>query len=163
MTALLPLTRSAVMVTDPPPAPTLIGKCSQAPLLNAFVSATVLVVDPSLTVSEKMIVYPTREPDWQLLEAMFTSQQPGAWFGPERRAKGWRFIELLGKVTKQQAFEELPQGIQQNISSAAAELVRDTRFKQFTDSLAAAFHPVVYRDRIAGLPWPVPPPLDVGR
>ena len=120
-------------------------------------------VDPSLTVTEKLVVYPTREPDWQLLEAMFTSQQPGAWFGPERRAKGWRFIEMLGKATKQQAFEELPQGIQQNISNGAAELVRDARFKQFTDSLAAAFHPVVYRDRIAGLPWPVPPPLDVGR
>ena len=49
-TALAPATRSTVTRTEPP-APTLTGKCIQAPALKSVVIATVLVVVPSLTVT----------------------------------------------------------------------------------------------------------------
>jgi len=112
-------------------------------------------VDPSLEVKETTIKFPNDDQEWQVLAAMFTREQPGSWYGPEQRAKGWRFIQLLDKQMSEQKFEELPQGLQQNIASSAGELARDARFNQFTDSLSAAFHPVVDRARIAKLPWPV--------
>ena len=112
-------------------------------------------VDPSLEVKEATIKFPNDDQEWQVLAAMFTREQPGSWYGPEQRAKGWRFIQLLDKQMNEQKFEELPQGLQQNIASSAGELARDARFNQFTDSLSAAFHPVVDRARIAKLPWPV--------
>jgi hypothetical protein len=112
-------------------------------------------VDPSLEASETTVKYPNDDPNWQVLAAMFTQQQPGSWYGPEQQPKGWRFIQLLDKQMSEQKFEELPQGLQQNIAGSAGELARDARFNQFTDSLATAFHPVVDRALVAKLPWPV--------
>ena len=112
-------------------------------------------LDPALKVTETTVHYPTNDPEWSVLTAMFTQQEPGAWLGPEQRPKGWRFIQLLDKQMGEQKFEELPQALQQNIASSAGELARDARFNQFTDSLATAFHPIVDRALIAKLPWPV--------
>jgi parvulin-like peptidyl-prolyl isomerase len=112
-------------------------------------------VDPALKVTETTIHYPNTDPDWTTLTAMFTQQQAGAWYGPEKRAKGWRFIQLLDKQMGEQKFEDLPPPLQQNIAGSAGELARDERFNVFTDSLATAFHPVVDRELIAKLAWPV--------
>jgi hypothetical protein len=120
-------------------------------------------VDASLAVIEIAVHYPNAEPEWQLLQAMFTSQPAGMWMGPEKRGERWRILQILRKVTTEQKFEELPPGLQQNITGSAGELARDARFNQFTDSLAAALHPIVDHGRIARLPWPVPEPVDVGR
>jgi len=113
-------------------------------------------VDPALKVTETTVQYPTNDPEWSALAAMFTQQQVGAWIGPAPRPKGWRFMQLLDKQMGEQAFEDLPQSLQQNIAGSAGELARDQRFNEFTDSLATAFHPVVDRALIARLPWPVP-------
>ncbi len=45
-----PATRLTVTSTEPP-APTLTGKCIQAPVLKSVVIAIVLVVVPSLTIT----------------------------------------------------------------------------------------------------------------
>jgi len=120
-------------------------------------------VNPPLAVTERAVPYPNADPEWSPFRAMFTQQEPGTWFGPERRPGGWRLIQLVGKATSEQAFEDLPQALQQNIAGNAAELARDARFKQFMDSLSAALHPIVDHALAARLPWPPPPPLDVGR
>lgn len=113
-------------------------------------------VDPSLTVSDTTVHYPNDDAGWNTLVAMFTQMQPGAWYGPEPLARGWRVMQMVDKTVIQQAFEDLPPATQQNIASSAAELARDARFRQFTDSLARAYMPVVDRPLLAKLPWPVP-------
>ena len=101
------------------------------------------------------VKYPNPDPAWEVFVAMFTQQQPGAVFGPEKRATDWRMIQLLDKTMAQQQWEEIPEGLRQNIAASASELARDQRFQQYTDSLAAVFKPRVHEDRIAKLPWPV--------
>jgi hypothetical protein len=113
-------------------------------------------VDPALKVTETTVKFPSSDPDWTAFAGLFSQQQPGEWFGPQPRPKGYRIIQLLDKQMGEQAFEELPASVQQNIAGSAGELARDQRFNVFTDSLAKAFHPIVDHDLIAKLPWPVP-------
>jgi parvulin-like peptidyl-prolyl isomerase len=113
-------------------------------------------VDPALKVTETTVKFPSDDPQWSTLGPMLTQAQAGAWYGPEPRPKGYRFIQLLDKQMSEQQFEELPQSVQQNIAGSASELARDQRFNVFTDSLSKAYHPVVDHDLIAKLPWPVP-------
>ena len=113
-------------------------------------------VDASLKVTETTVKFPNDDPDWTAFTGLFSQQQPGEWFGPQTRPKGYRIIQLLDKQMGEQAFEELPASVQQNIAGSAGELARDQRFNVFTDSLAKALHPVVDHDLIAKLPWPVP-------
>jgi hypothetical protein len=114
-------------------------------------------VDSSHKPQPVTITFPNPDPAWEVFVAMFTQQRPGAWFGPEKRANDWRIIQLLDKTMAQQQWEELPEGLRQNIAASASELARDQRFQVYTDSLAAAFKPRVHEDRIAKLPWPVQP------
>ena len=120
-------------------------------------------VDPALEVKQTIVLYPRDEATWGNFQAMFTSQPTGFWFGPEKLGSGWRLLQLVRKTTLEQPFDALPAGLQKSIAGNAGELARDARFNQFTDSLAAAFHPIVDRELAAKLPWPPPPPLDVGR
>lgn len=103
------------------------------------------------------IDYPNPDPAWEVFVAMFTQQQPGAVFGPEKRPTDWRMIQLLDKTMAQQQWEDIPEGLRQNIAASASELARDMRFQQYTDSLATVFKPRVHEARIAKLPWPVAP------
>ena len=120
-------------------------------------------VDASLNVTLLTVHYPSTDPAWTALLPVFTTLQPGAWYGPVRGPKGWRVIELLDKMTSEEQFADLPQGVQQNIAGSAGDLARDQRFKEFTDSLAAALHPVRDQALIAKLPWPVVANLETGR
>ena len=54
---------------------------------------------------------------------------------------------MVDKTVIQQKFEQLPPATQQNITSSAAELARDARFQQFSDSLVQAYKPTVDRWR----------------
>jgi parvulin-like peptidyl-prolyl isomerase len=120
-------------------------------------------VEPSLTVSQTTVPYPNDDPAWSAMQALFTQMQTGAWFGPEPTPNGYRIIQLVNKTLSGQEFEQLPEGLRQNIIASAADLAREGRFQDFTDSLAREYKPVVRRDLVARLPWPVLPPLDVGR
>jgi parvulin-like peptidyl-prolyl isomerase len=120
-------------------------------------------VDAALVVRDSTVHYPNNDPGWNALIAMFTQMQPGAWYGPEPVAGGWRIIQMVDKNVVQQAFEDLPPATQQNITSSAAELARDARFRQFTDSLAQAYMPVIDRTVVAKLPWPVRAPGTAGQ
>jgi parvulin-like peptidyl-prolyl isomerase len=113
-------------------------------------------VDPALKVTETTVKYPNTDADWTSFTGLFVQLQPGAWYGPQQRPNGYRFLQLLDKQMGEQEFEELPQSVQQNIAGSAGELARDQRFNVFTDSLSRAYHPVVDHALIARLPWPVP-------
>ena len=113
-------------------------------------------VDPALAVTETTVKFPNDDPDWTAFTGLFSQQQPGEWFGPQKRPNGYRIIQLLDKQMVEQQFEDLPASTQQNIAGSAGELARDQRFNVFTDSLAKAYHPVVDHALIAQLPWPVP-------
>jgi len=157
----LDMARVALLeVTDSTFAERVQKQHSSSPMLADAAKA----VDPSLKVTVQDVHYPSTDANWQVLQAMFTSQQPGAWYGPERTPKGWRFLQLVDKQMSEEKFEELPQGLQQNIAGAASELARDQRFNEYTDSLKTAFRPVVDTAAIARMPWPVPQPVaDGGR
>ncbi len=120
-------------------------------------------VDAALTVSQPTVNYPNDDPAWGSMLALFTQMQPGAWFGPERTANGYRLLQLVNKSVNTLTFEQLPEAARQNIIASAAELARASRFEAYTDSLARAYKPLIRRDLIARLPWPVPSPLAVGR
>jgi hypothetical protein len=128
------------------------------------------LVDASLTVQDTTVHYPNNDSGWNALVAMFTQMQPGAWYGPEPladpsggRAPRWRILQMVDKTVVQQAFEDLPPAMQQNIAGSAAELARDARFRQFSDSLARSYLPVLDRPLLAKLPWPVTLAPDAGR
>jgi hypothetical protein len=121
------------------------------------------LVDPSLTVSEITVKYPNNDVEWNTMLAMFTQMQPGSWFGPESTPKGWRVLQLVNKSVAQQSFDQLPEGLRQNIAGSAGDLARDARFRAFTDSLSQAYLPRVNRALVARVAWPARPPLDVGR
>ena len=120
-------------------------------------------VDPTLVVVDTTVRYPNTDPAWNAMLAMFTQMQPGAWYGPEPQAHGWRVLQLVNKIIVQQAFEELPPATQQNIASSAGELARDARFQQFTDSLKNAYKPQINRELLAKVPWPIPVLSDASR
>lgn len=121
------------------------------------------LVDPTLVVGDTTVHYPNGDQGWNLLLATFTRMQPGAWYGPEPVANGWRVIQLIEKSVEQQSFESLPAATQQNIVSSAGELARDLRFQQFSDSLTKAYLPQVDEKLLAKLPWPVKAPSAAGR
>jgi parvulin-like peptidyl-prolyl isomerase len=120
-------------------------------------------VDAALHVALVTVSYPTTDGTWTSLEPVLSQLQAGAWYGPVRSAGQWRLLEVLDKLTSEVKFEDLPQGVQQNIAGSAGDLARDQRFKEFTDSLAGALHPVRDQALIATLPWPVVPDVLGGR
>ena len=139
------------------PDSTLIMRVAREGGLRGPLAAAVQKADPAQSVTETEVLYPSDDPAWAGLQGMFQQQQPGVWFGPEKTATGWRILQLVDKTMAQQQFEELPASVQQSIAGSASEIVRDTRFKQYTDSLAAAFKPRQNQAVIAKLPWPMRP------
>lgn len=113
--------------------------------------------DPPGAYVEQDVAFPNPDPAWEVFVAMFTQQTIGEMFGPEKRATDWRMIQLLDKTMGQQQWDDLPEGLRQNIAASASELARDQRFQQYTDSLATEFKPRVHEARIAKLPWPMEP------
>lgn len=130
--------------------------------LSGSLTEAVKRLNTSEKVAELDIPFPNPDPSWEVFTAMFTQQQPGAVFGPEKRANDWRIIQLLDKTMAQQQWEDLPEPIRQNIAASAGELARDQRFKEYTDSLASVFKPRMHEARIAKLPWPILPESDTG-
>ena len=55
------------------------------------------------------------------------------------------------------AFARLDPNIQQALQNEAVEFARERQLRGLTDALALRLKPVVYRDRLKPIPWPVPP------
>lgn len=111
-------------------------------------------VDPSLVVHEARIKNPMEEPEWQRLAALFTQMAVGGMAGPEAVPGGYRILQILDKRMVQQSLEQIPPSEQQNVLSAAAEMVRDDRFRFFADSLFKAYQPYVDRAAIQRIAIP---------
>jgi len=106
---------------------------------------------------EVEVRFPDPGPEWSVFEALFTQQKPGDRFGPAKTPQGWRIFQMLDKKTVQQQWDEIPEALRQNIAGSANELARDQRFREFTDSLAAAYSVRVDTALVARLRWPARP------
>lgn len=123
----------------------------------------VAMKDASLTAQAERVTFPTADPRWSLLEAMFIRMKPGEWAGPDRVEGGWRLVALVDKRQTSQDFEKLPPPLQENLRRAAEELKRDRYFVAFADSVQRAVGVQRFERRLAAIPWPVPPPLGATR
>jgi parvulin-like peptidyl-prolyl isomerase len=103
--------------------------------------------------------FPDPGPDWSVYEALFTQQKPGDRFGPFKTPQTWRIFQMLDKQTAQQQWDEIPEALRQNIAGSANELARDQRFREFTDSLSAAYAVRVDSALVARLRWPARPAM----
>jgi peptidyl-prolyl cis-trans isomerase C len=64
---------------------------------------------------------------------------------------------LLGKDGAPIEYAKLDPNIQQALQNEALEFARERKLKELTDALALQLKPVVYKERLKPLPWPVPP------
>ena len=108
--------------------------------------------------TERVVTYPSDDPQWAMYENAFLQQPIGMWIGPLRTESGWRIMQVVDKQVVQQKWEDLPDAVRQNISASAGELARDQRFRMFTDSLATAYNVRVDQGLVAKLRWPEPVP-----
>ena len=109
-------------------------------------------------VTDLVVSFPNEDPQWQMYENVLNQQPAGMWLGPVPTANGWRVMQVVDKQVSQQKWEDLPEAVKQNIAGSASELARDERFRQFTDSLATAYHVHVDQSLVAKLRWPAAPP-----
>jgi hypothetical protein len=65
--------------------------------------------------------------------------------------------QLLGKDGAPIAYAKLDPNIQQALQNEALESARERRLKELTDALTLQWKPVLYKDRLKRIPWPVPP------
>jgi len=65
--------------------------------------------------------------------------------------------QLLGKDGAPIEYAKLDPNIQRALQNEALEFARERRLKELTDALALQLKPVVYKDRLKLIPWPVPP------
>jgi peptidyl-prolyl cis-trans isomerase C len=65
--------------------------------------------------------------------------------------------QLLGKDGAPIEYAKLDPNIQQALQNEALEFARERRLKELTDALALQLKPVIYKDRLKPIPWPVPP------
>jgi hypothetical protein len=70
--------------------------------------------------------------------------------------------QLVGKDGVPLEYAKLDPNIQQALQAEAVEFARERRLKQLTDSLQLRLKPVVHRERLQRIPWPVPP-VEPGR
>jgi peptidyl-prolyl cis-trans isomerase C len=65
--------------------------------------------------------------------------------------------QLLGKDGAPLEYAKLDPNIQQALQGEAIEFARERRLNELTDALALRLKPVIYKDRLKRIPWPVPP------
>ncbi|HVP15723.1 MAG TPA: peptidylprolyl isomerase, partial [Terriglobales bacterium] len=108
-------------------------------------------------VSETAVSYPTNDPIWKVLESSFLRMEPGQSEGPFARGRGtWIVVQLVDKTVLPMAWETVDPGTRQALQGEAAELKREARLNQVTDSLRTVYRPVIYSKRLKSIPWPVP-------
>ena len=65
--------------------------------------------------------------------------------------------QLLGKNGTPMEYAKLDPGIQKALQNEALEFARERRLKELMDTLERQSKPVVHRERLKRIPWPVPP------
>jgi hypothetical protein len=114
-------------------------------------------VAPGALVLERAVHFPSNEPTWNMLRPMIIEMNPHDYRGPYPVNGQWLVVQLLSKDQGAQTFEGLPPQIQDYLRNAAAEQARERRLGELTESLRRTLRPVIHKDRLARVPWPVPP------
>ena len=65
--------------------------------------------------------------------------------------------QLPGKDGAPLEYAKLDPNIQRALQNEALEFARERRLKELTDALTLQLKPVVYKERLKRIPWPVPP------
>jgi peptidyl-prolyl cis-trans isomerase C len=74
------------------------------------------------------------------------------------QAAYWRHAsQLPGKDGVPLEYAKLDPNIRRALQNEALDFARERRLREVTDAVALRLKPVVYRDRLKRLPWPVPP------
>jgi peptidyl-prolyl cis-trans isomerase C len=68
-----------------------------------------------------------------------------------------RAAQLVGKDGVPLEYAKLEPGVKQMLEAEALELRREQKLKELTDALRLQSKPVIHRERLAKIPWPVPP------
>lgn len=74
-----------------------------------------------------------------------------------RAAYARHVADLVGPDGKPIEYAKVDAQVRQALEFEAAEMKREQRLVQVTESLRAQVKPVVYQDRLKRIPWPVPP------
>jgi hypothetical protein len=110
------------------------------------------------TIGEREIKFPSKDQQWQNLQAMFMGMSPGDVRGPLKQGGAWVVFELISKQQGTEAYEKLPPPLQQALQQEALEMKRDMRLVAYTDSLRNTVKIEIFRDKLKRVPWPVTPP-----
>ena len=151
------LSEVKLAVLDTPDS-TLVKAVGEAGATSRSLAEAAQKVPGAPAPTERVLTYPSDDPQWAMYENAFLQQPVGMWIGPLRTESGWRVMQVVDKQVVQQKWEELPDAVRQNIAASAGELARDQRFRMFTDSLATAYHVRVDQAQVAKLRWPEPVP-----
>lgn len=116
-----------------------------------------LLTSSGMSVREETIPFPNSNPEWAAIEQGLQRMPPGAYGGPVRVAAGWRVIQMISAERDVPPLEKLSEESQQTVRMEAESMARERRLAQYTDSLRHAIPVTIDRERLARVPWPVPP------
>ena len=114
----------------------------------------ILLTSPRLQVVERVITFPTSDPEWAPLEPGLSHMPEGAYGGPVQVPGGWRIIQLLSAERTMPTLETLAPDARQAIEMDALNLARERRLSQVTDSLRRALPVTIDERRLARVAWP---------
>lgn len=105
---------------------------------------------------EQTVTYPTTDARWKQLQPVLLQTPEGAVTGPFRVQGGWLVLQVVSKRQGPRPLAALDSATLNALRNDALEFKRDRRLRELTDSLRARIRPVVYRQRLRGVPWPGP-------
>jgi hypothetical protein len=114
----------------------------------------VAMADPTMTVHEESIAFPSTDPRWASMQTRFSRMQPTEFTGPEPSADGWRIVQLIDKKQESMPFEKLPEQVKQSLSGRLFEMAREKAFNAYADSLKAVMKPIPVPENLARVHWP---------
>jgi parvulin-like peptidyl-prolyl isomerase len=116
----------------------------------------VLLASPGMQVREEVVLFPSKDPLWSVMEGGFRQAPLGTYFPPMRVPQGWRIVQLTGRDMPMPTFNQLPAGVQQNLFQEATTRARRRRLEAYTDSLRRVIPWSLNREALRHARWPLP-------
>ena len=140
----------AVVLPDSASAAQLIGHAGHAGTLREAAA----MAAPQARVRDVRLRLPTTEAPWDRLQSSFPGMTPGEYSGPHPVPGGWLVLQLRDKDQHRRGFEELPEDIRRFLENEAAEMAREARLAQLTDSLRREIPVRTWPERLRRIAWP---------
>jgi len=117
---------------------------------------TVPFAAPGLTVGESTVLYPTRDPLWQMLQQAFTQAPEGQLLGPVHLPDGWRILQFVHRDMPAPSFATLTPEQQEGLRNQAKQYAAQRTLKAYTDSLRTRIPVTIDHQAVAKAKWPAP-------